>query len=346
MFQRPACSSVLTDMIMPSPCRSSPSSNQLTLEMVLSNQTQHPYSIQDFAEYLRQSYCVENLAFWSSVIRYRQCAIVFFTIDPNAQQCALEATSPMDCAISLEALDSPVLLASGLPFRYTLAEQAYLSAEESIRFDLLKQKFAYIVDTFLSPNSPQEINIPCEMRQSILEQWQTHGCYHPAIFNSARDSVMELMRVNSFLPWMAQIQHSASNSQHLDASPPRRSSTLFLLRKLPRSSNSSIGSEDDDEMNPEDEGSSSHPDRQQYSTTAFFKRFTTTPWKSKDPPETPSMEAQESDKPSKGSPNLYSAFLPRRPVSSPATSKTPSSEHVHVTESKSWTWRKGNSTKS
>lgn len=341
-------------MIMPSPCRSPPPSpNQLTLEHVLFNRTQHPFSLQDFAEYLRQTYCVENLAFWSSVIRYRQCAIVFFTVDPNEQQCALEGTSPTDCALSLENLNTPVLLSSGLPFRYTQAEQPFLSADESIRFDLLKQKFIYIVDTFLSPNSPQEINIPCEMRQSILEQWKTHECYHPATFNSARDSVMELMRVNSFLPWVSQIHHHQSSAgpspapHPMDSSPPTRSSTLFLLRKLPKSSNSSIGSEDDDEMNHEEEnGSSSHQqhhDRHNYSTSAFFKRFTATPWKSKDRPESLAMDTQEPEKTMKGggSPNLYSAFLPRRPVSSPATSKSSSSEHVHVTESKSWTWRKG-----
>ncbi|KAH8549610.1 RGS domain-containing protein [Umbelopsis sp. PMI_123] len=325
------------DMIMPSPCRHTPS-NQLTLELVLSNQTSHPFSLQDFAEYLRQTYCVENLAFWSSVVRYRQCAIVFFTIDPNAQQCALEAGNPMDCSISLETLNSAVRLASGMPFRYTVAEEHYLSAEESIRCGLLKQKFTYIIDTYLSPNSPQEINIHCEMRQAILEQWQTHGCYHPAIFNSARNSILELMRVNSFIPWVSSIKQSLP--QHpLDDSPPTRSSGLFLLRKSARSSNSSIGSEEEEDI--DDDGSTDRSPH--YSTSAFFKRFTSTPWKTKEQKDNSHVDTQETDKPSKGSPHLYNALLPRRPLSSPATSKSSSSstENVNVSESRSWTWRKG-----
>lgn len=324
------------DMIMPSPCRQPPT-NQLNLELVLSNQTTHPYSLQDFAEYLRQSYCFENLAFWTSVVRYRQCAIVFFTIDPNEQQCALEATSPTDCSISLDSVNSSVLLSSGMPFRYTLAEEHFLSAEESIRCDLLKQKFSYIIDTYLSPNSSQEINIHCEMRQSILEQWQTHGCYHPAIFDSARNSILELMRVNSFIPWVSQIKQSLP--QHpLDASPTR-SSTLFLLRKSVRSSNSSIGSEEEEYIDDDGSTDRSH----HYSTSAFFKRFTATPWKAKEQKDSSSVDTQDTEKPSKGSPHLYNAFLPRRPLSSPAISKSSSSsmENVNVSESKSWTWRKG-----
>jgi hypothetical protein len=224
-----------------------------------------------------------------------------------------------------------------MPFRYTLAEEHFLSAEESIRCELLKQKFSYIIDTYLSPNSPQEINIHYDMRQSILEQWQSHGCYHPAIFDSARKSILELMRVNSFIPWVSQIKQALP--QHpLDASPTR-SSTLFLLRKSVRSSNSSIGSEEEEDI--DDDGSTDRPHH--YSTSAFFKRFTASPWKAKEQKDSSSVDTQETEKPSRGSPHLYNAFLPRRPLSSPVISKSSSSstENVNVSESKSWTWRKG-----
>jgi hypothetical protein len=330
---------MLTDKIMPSTCHSKRPPH-LTLENVLANRTQHPYSLQDFADYLRQSYCLENLAFWSSVVRYRQCAVVFFTIDPNEQQYVLEATSPVEGSYTLQTIESAVSLSSGYSFRYRLDERDYLSQEEAIRFELLKQKFEYIVDTFLSPNSPQEINIPCDMREYILNQYRLQSCYHPALFNLAKDSVLELMRVNSFIPWVAQIQSSSSPSSlaldNQSASPPSRSSLLFFGRKSHRGdSNSSLGSEEDDEASVEDDqcGDRHHAPLM---SSAFFRRFTANPWKTKDRPTSPCQEDCK-----KVSSNGSGSS--RRPMSSPASSRqntASSDDSVMVTESKSWTWKK------
>ncbi|KAJ2963005.1 hypothetical protein NQZ79_g1952 [Umbelopsis isabellina] len=327
---------MLADKIMPSTCHSKRPPH-LTLELVLANRTQHPYSLQDFADYLRQSYCIENLTFWSSVVRYRQCAIVFFTIDPNEQQYVLEVTSPVEGSYALKTIESPVTLSSGYGFRYRLDEREYLTHEEAIRFDLLKQKFDYIVDTFLSPNSPQEINIPCEMREYILNQYRLQGCYHPALFNLAKDSVLELMRVNSFIPWVSQLQSSTPSSPALDnqSVSPTRSSLLFFGRKSHRGdSNSSLGSEEDDETSIDDDpcnGDRHHP----LMSSAFFKRFTANPWKTKDRPTSPCQdECKKVNSNGSGS---------RRPMSSPASTRhntASSDDSVMVTESKSWTWKK------
>lgn len=40
------------------------------------------------------------------------------------------------------------------------------------------------------------------MRQSILDHYQHQSNKHPSIFNDASEAILELMRVNSFLPWL------------------------------------------------------------------------------------------------------------------------------------------------
>ncbi|CAO3594740.1 unnamed protein product [Absidia cylindrospora] len=75
-------------------------------------------------------------------------------------------------------------------------------------FSKLAQQCMAIVDTHVQSNSCLEINIPCDMRHSILNKVLEDGneiCdYHPDLFTPASEAVLELMRSNSFLPWLGQ----------------------------------------------------------------------------------------------------------------------------------------------
>jgi hypothetical protein len=90
---------------------------------------------------------------------------------------------------------------------FWLAAQRYKACQEQ---DLLDE-CTHIINHYIRPNSPQEINIPCDMRQAIIEYYNK-GQYEPTIFDSAADSVLELMRVNSFLPWLMNSWSSESSS--------------------------------------------------------------------------------------------------------------------------------------
>lgn len=132
-------------------------STALSLESVLEDPSSDLFK--EFAAYLHQSYCIENLAFWLSNQEYHQ--------ECNHRQ---------------------------------LCET--------------------MINLYIRPNSPQEINIPCEMRQSILDFYYQGNC-HSHIFDDAAEAVLELMRVNSFLPW---ITSSSSSSSSCSCSPPTWSS--------------------------------------------------------------------------------------------------------------------------
>ncbi|CAO3638117.1 unnamed protein product [Cunninghamella echinulata] len=61
-----------------------------------------------------------------------------------------------------------------------------------------------IIYTYIQPNSNKEINIPCEMRVDILTLVFEKQTYHPSIFFPASQAVFELMRANSFIPWLSE----------------------------------------------------------------------------------------------------------------------------------------------
>ncbi|KAL9558152.1 hypothetical protein PS6_001417 [Mucor atramentarius] len=166
-----------TDQIVPS------------LESILEDPTSDVFK--EFASYLHQSYCIENLAFW-------------------------------------------------------IATQDYY---EECRKQDQHQLCEKMISLYIRPNSPQEINIPCDMRQTILDNYNQGNC-HLHIFDDAAEAVLELMRVNSFLPWITTccsnstndssscsysssydtIEHS--NSNHHNSWPTPKPSTLQQKKKF------------------------------------------------------------------------------------------------------------------
>lgn len=127
----------------------------------------------EFATYLHQSYCIENLAFW-------------------------------------------------------LATQEYY--EECNNKQRQQQLCETMISLYILPNSPQEINIPCEMRQSILDYYYG-GNLHLHIFDDAAEAVLELMRVNSFLPWAAINQGTSSSPTKWSFDSSEQASTTSKTAK-------------------------------------------------------------------------------------------------------------------
>ncbi|KAI9265507.1 RGS domain-containing protein [Helicostylum pulchrum] len=125
-------------------------STTLSLESILEDTDSDLFK--DFATYLHQSYCIENLAFW-------------------------------------------------------LARQEYYQECSEKKKELCQS----MIHLYIRPNSTQEINIPCDMRQSILDDYHSEN-YHLHIFDDAAEAVLELMRVNSFLPWTTTTTTSTSSS--------------------------------------------------------------------------------------------------------------------------------------
>lgn len=140
----------------------------LTLEMVLSNKTAAPFSLFDFSEYLKQTYCNENLLFYQAVIDYKERCIAYFG-EEN--------------------------------FDFTSKSSILLDPKELLWFETLKNKFEIILQDFILSDSPQEINIPYEIRHQLLTSYQLKQSYNPILLDPACNAVIELLRISAFIPF-------------------------------------------------------------------------------------------------------------------------------------------------
>ena len=96
-----------------------------------------------------------------------------------------------------------------------------------------------IVHTHIRSNSIQEINIPCEMRQDILHQVYENQNYHPEVFTHAMDSILELMRSSSFIPFLQQKQQEEQQQNVLQHQEEQRKRSTNRLLNTTINNNSS-----------------------------------------------------------------------------------------------------------
>ncbi|KAG2185595.1 hypothetical protein INT44_002388 [Umbelopsis vinacea] len=133
-------------------------------------------------------------------------------------------------------VDPTIKLKNDQEIHLTESEAKLLPQSQTVYFNLLRQKLSQILTTFICVNAPQEINIPCDMREEILYHVRS-GNLHPMIFNPACEAVLELMRVNSFIPWLSDIvareQEQQKKKRNKEAREANRLSiSSFRLRRL------------------------------------------------------------------------------------------------------------------
>ncbi|CAO3651021.1 unnamed protein product [Mucor fragilis] len=160
----------------------------LTLEMVLLDQTPPPFSLKDFSEYLKLTYCNENLLFYEAVIEYKDRCSAYF--DVRLDENALHSCKPV-----------PVILSDNRVFDFSTYTKHVLTPREQLWFDTLIYKFEVILKDFILSDAPQEINIPYEVRHQLLQSYQTQQLYHPALLFPACSAVIELLRISAFIPF-------------------------------------------------------------------------------------------------------------------------------------------------
>ncbi|RIA99435.1 RGS domain-containing protein [Glomus cerebriforme] len=159
-----------------------------SLSDILNNETSYPYSLDDFATFLDQTYCLENLEFYMAVRRYTYYAYNFYNY----------SSSPLSSSIDSDSiLESPTSLLSDPTSTY-YDDDSSLRGDAPAHLNFLKQKLHDLITTFILPNSPKEINILAETRDDLLTNVFQYNNYHPSIFDNVKDQIYELMESSSF----------------------------------------------------------------------------------------------------------------------------------------------------
>ncbi|GBB90552.1 hypothetical protein RclHR1_17540005 [Rhizophagus clarus] len=189
---------------------------------VLNNETSYPYSLDDFATFLDQTFCLENLEFYLAVKRYRYYASNYFNSNNSATSLLLNEVTE-------------------IPEDYYF-DDASLRGDTPAHMDFLKQKLLDIITTFILPNSPREINILSSTRDDLLTNVFQYNNYHPSILDPVRNQVYELMQASSFNQFLleagnTELRMSSEESEGVDSDYSSSSTSNVSFRGITRSKN-------------------------------------------------------------------------------------------------------------
>ncbi|KAG0287774.1 hypothetical protein BGZ96_008339 [Linnemannia gamsii] len=143
--------------------------NRPSLHQILVNQGRGQYNLDNFGAFLQSQFCYENLAFWLASRQYKLCAQSLFQ--------SVQASAPMFTLHSDTAI--------------------HLNQSQSRAFTDLQIKMRAILETFVLPSSPHEINLSDAVRCRLLRS-VAMGDYHPQVLEQARESIMDLMKCSSY----------------------------------------------------------------------------------------------------------------------------------------------------
>ncbi|KAF9084817.1 hypothetical protein BGX23_010188 [Mortierella sp. AD031] len=143
--------------------------NRPSLHQILINQGRGQYTLDNFGAFLQSQFCYENLAFWLASRQYKLCAQSLFQ--------SVQSSAPM----------------------FTLHSETahYLNQSQARAFSDLQIKMRAILETFVLPSSPHELNLSDAVRCCLLKA-VAEGDYHPQVLEQARESIMDLMKCSSY----------------------------------------------------------------------------------------------------------------------------------------------------
>ncbi|KAF9353720.1 hypothetical protein BGX34_011408 [Mortierella sp. NVP85] len=140
-----------------------------TLHQILLDQGHGQYTLDNFGAFLQAQFCYENLAFWLASKQYKLCAqSLYQSVHESVPEFNLHKESVQ-----------------------------YLNPSQARAFSDLQYKMRAILDTFVLPSSPHELNLSdavrCKLVRSVAE-----GNYHPHVLEQAREAIMDLMKCSSY----------------------------------------------------------------------------------------------------------------------------------------------------
>lgn len=132
-----------------------------TLDDILNNRSQPPYTLSAFTAYLSQQHCLETLEFTMDARRYQ------------------------------ERYTKIASRLAGIPMSY---EQDGVFA--------LQRDWIRILDVYIKPGSPREINLPAEERDDLLDQNYLERPPEPEALEPAVERMYDLMGDSIFMPFL------------------------------------------------------------------------------------------------------------------------------------------------
>ncbi|KAF9956401.1 hypothetical protein BGZ70_009909 [Mortierella alpina] len=159
-----------------------------------------PYTLGAFEEFLQSQFCSENLAFWLVVHEYKLCAL--------ALQRTVQESKP-----------------GFNPFNLHLDSLEHMNAAQSTLFSALQHDMMVILEAFILPGSPYELNLSDTIRCQLLKM-VAGGDYRAQVLQPSCESVIDLMKGSAYPLFLERVSS-------MDASIASFSTTSVANRDRP-----------------------------------------------------------------------------------------------------------------
>jgi len=175
---------------------------RISLANVLCNESEPPYSLDDFIGFLKKEHSDENLDFWTAIVNYRQLALPYF---PNPGRTRGSKGS------LLEGYGSSASL-SGTGSTSSLSDDRDKDKLDPEVKAKLKQELDLIVTLYLTPGGSREVNLGDQVRKKVVRDIVEKKILHPDLFKVAAEKIFELMRLDSFNRFVNKVNQASVKS--------------------------------------------------------------------------------------------------------------------------------------
>lgn len=138
--------------------------HQPTLQEILSNAAPSPWTLGAFMAYLSENHCLETLEFTMDAARYEKHYHAMLADDSKISNLLSNPTSPDK--------------------------------------EFVRNLWQKLLDAYIRPNAPREVNLPCEVRNHLLSLPYSMTCPDPSELVSAIKITYELMDQSVLIPFL------------------------------------------------------------------------------------------------------------------------------------------------
>ncbi|KAG0337417.1 hypothetical protein BG000_005450 [Podila horticola] len=83
-------------------------------------------------------------------------------------------------------------------FDLCLESSSLLNATQGRRFADLQSEMFGLIESFIRPGSPYELNLTDVVRRRLLKTVEEQGDFHPRVLDQAREAILDLMKSTSY----------------------------------------------------------------------------------------------------------------------------------------------------
>ncbi|KNC99880.1 uncharacterized protein SPPG_05252 [Spizellomyces punctatus DAOM BR117] len=207
---------------------------KISLTAVLNDEYESPFSLSDFEKFVQKEHSEENLAFWHSIMRYRENASKVFQNCPSTLRTRRTGSHSSVRSMS-SVFNSTASLQNRTATGSVHGSEEPLSEDKERELAALKDEIEMIVTLYMMPGSDKEVNLPAAIRKKVLVDINEKKNYHPDVFKHVLEHTYMMMKTSTYPNFYRHACHylQQKNLPFPEKRPQERESAAAVAKDVP-----------------------------------------------------------------------------------------------------------------